>query len=406
MSSHGVARSTRPRTEEQRRKEVERIQKYRTLEEQFRTQVDEGRYDAEMLALTSKLLRTNPEYYTVWNARRRCLVGGPLSRPNHVIKRRDEEPRSSQSTGDASQTAQMPPPASSDKPTAPGADVSQPGVTAEPNKVEAELLSLVLDTTRSELAFTIPLLMEFPKCYWIWNYRLWILVQAQTLLPTEAARDVWQEELGLVGKMLHRDQRNFHAWTYRRLVIAELESASLHGNSMVENEFAYTTTMIHANLSNFSAWHNRSQLIPRLLNERNADSDSRRELLNEELVHIREAINVDPEDQSLWYYHQYLILNVCDQTRHQRSIVPDMSLNERQTCLAGEISEVKELLEDYTSTKWIYEALLDYHLAARQLGCSAPQCGEPSEVVSWLQNLRELDPKRTGRWNDLEKEIA
>lgn len=79
--------------------------------------------------------------------------------------------------------------------------------------------------------------------------------------------------------MLARDQRNFHAWGYRRWVVAQLEGPDLGGGSMVESEFQYTTDKIHADLSNFSAWHNRSQLILRLLSERGASDEERRKFL-------------------------------------------------------------------------------------------------------------------------------
>ena len=95
-------------------------------------------------------------------------------------------------------------------------------------------------------------------------------------LPVPVARRVWEEELGLVAKMLTRDRRNFHAWGYRRLVVRMLESPALHGTSMAEPEFQYTTGMIRVDLSNFSAWHGRSKLIPRLLDERNADDAARK----------------------------------------------------------------------------------------------------------------------------------
>lgn len=108
-----------------------------------------------------------------------------------------------------------------------------------------------------------------------------MLQQAIQRLPLAAARTVWEEELGLVGKMLHKDCRNFHAWGYRRHVVSQLESPSLHGKTMVEAEFTYSTKMIHMDLSNFSAWHNRSRLIPRLLNERNADELARKRFLDE-----------------------------------------------------------------------------------------------------------------------------
>lgn len=136
---------------------------------------------------------------------------------------------------------------------------------------------------RSELGFTVPLLIEFPKCYWIWNYRLWTLDRAIERLDVSIARRIWEEELGLVSKMLTKDRRNFHAWGYRRHVVAQLESPVLNGQSLVELEFEYTTKKIHEDLSNFSAWHNRSQLITRLLNERKADDASRKDLLDKGL---------------------------------------------------------------------------------------------------------------------------
>lgn len=142
-------------------------------------------------------------------------------------------------------------------------------------------ISQCSETVRDELIFTVPLLMAHPKCYWIWNYRMWVLEQTTSLLFVEVAKSVWQEELELVGKMLDRDRRNYHAWAYRRYVVSHLESAELEGRSMAESEFAYTTKMIKGDLSNFSAWHNRAQLIPRLLVEREADDSSRRAFLDQ-----------------------------------------------------------------------------------------------------------------------------
>jgi geranylgeranyl transferase type-2 subunit alpha len=133
---------------------------------------------------------------------------------------------------------------------------------------------------KTELAFTIPLLLESPKCYWIWSYRLWLLQQAIARLRPAVARGVWEEELGLASKMLGKDRRNFHAWGYRRHVVAQLESAALGGGTLVEPEFAYTDKMIRTDLSNFSAWHSRSRLIPRLLDERGADAKARRAFLD------------------------------------------------------------------------------------------------------------------------------
>jgi geranylgeranyl transferase type-2 subunit alpha len=136
---------------------------------------------------------------------------------------------------------------------------------------------------KADLEFLFPIMVKFPKCYWLWNYRVWLLEQANERLEADVARQLWERELGLVGKMLVRDSRNFHGWGYRRRIVMELESQELNGKSMVETEFEYTTKMIHGDkgLSNFSAWHRRSKLIPRLLEERGANDAARRQFLDD-----------------------------------------------------------------------------------------------------------------------------
>lgn len=164
------------------------------------------------------------------------------------------------------------------------------GSATDPNQ-EADATNKVnidrdQNTIRSELGFIVPLLMEHPKCYWIWNYRMWILQLAIERLPILFTKAIWEEELGLVGRMLLKDSRNYHAWAYRRYVIAQLESPALVGHSMAEAEFHYTTDKIHSDLSNFSAWHNRSQLICRVLDERGANDIARKTFLEEGMLYI------------------------------------------------------------------------------------------------------------------------
>ncbi|KAL2185009.1 protein prenylyltransferase [Thermothelomyces heterothallicus CBS 203.75] len=366
-SQHGIARTSRVRTEEQRQRDLERIAKYRELEDQVRAHIRRGEYTPEVFQLTSKLLRLNPEYYTIWNARRRCLISGSFSRP---------------SAGSSCSKAS-----------------SNPALNEEPSAAEAQDLSII----KSELTFTIPLLLESPKCYWIWSYRLWILQQAIARLRPALARRIWEEELGLASKMLGKDRRNFHAWGYRRHVVQQLESATLEGSSMVEAEFAYTDKMIfNTDLSNFSAWHSRSKLIPRLLDERGADEAARRAFLDNELSQIRNALNVGPEDQSLWYYHQFLILNIVEPEKHP-SMTRGFTREDRVAYLRREIDEIKDLLEDYEDVKLIYEGLFEYTLYLCQLEERQPDETERADLAAWLGKLKQLDPMRNGRWADLER---
>lgn len=141
----------------------------------------------------------------------------------------------------------------------------------------------VTQLIQQDLMFLIPLLRSFPKCYWIWNYRLWLLDEARRLLPLSDSRKLWQEELGLVGKMLSLDSRNFHGWGYRRLVVETLRQLGTpdEAANMTKQEFEYAKKMIGANLSNFSAWHYRTKLIQRLLDEQSATDDERRKMLDD-----------------------------------------------------------------------------------------------------------------------------
>lgn len=188
-----------------------------------------------MLEKTSALLRKNPEYYTIWNVRRRIFANEFDNLSAQV------------------ETQQL---------------------------TEDKRHSQVLDILNLDLQFLFPLLLQYPKCYWIWNHRLWLLQQATSYLPSEKARSLWEDELKLVGKMLTRDSRNFHGWGYRRTVIDNLESTTLGGKSMARDEYDYTTKMIGQNLSNFSAWHNRTRLILRILNEESASAAERKKMLD------------------------------------------------------------------------------------------------------------------------------
>ena len=222
-------------------------------------------------------------------------------------------------------------------------------------------------------------------------------------LPLSGARGVWETELGLTSKMLTKDRRNFHAWGYRRYVVANLESPALQGKSMVEDEFAYTKKMIEADLSNFSAWHNRSQLILRVLDERNADDETRRQFLDDELALVRDALNVGPEDQSLWYYHRFLISQIADH-QGRATMAPALTLSDRSDYLRQEIDEIKDLLNDYQDVKWIYEALLEYSLALGRLERDK-QRKPGGDAQVWLEKVRALDPMRMGRWADIEGQL-
>jgi geranylgeranyl transferase type-2 subunit alpha len=264
------------------------------------------------------------------------------------------------------------------------------------------------DLIQGDLQLTFSLLRKFPKCYWIWNHRNWLLRRAESILGADAARRLWAGELQLINKMLHADSRNFHAWSYRRFVVSQNDrlSTSSEGQnpSLAESEFEYTTKLIRTNLSNFSAWHNRSQLIPQILEERKVDPTARRAFLGTELSLICEAINTDPFDQSIWFYHQYLMSTLSPACPPHQLIVQDLTNGERQTYYEHEMEYIKEILEDETDCKWIYEGLLGLAEAYVEVDAGTGSV-TTRDMRGWLEELKRLDSLRRGRWEDLARRL-
>jgi geranylgeranyl transferase type-2 subunit alpha len=208
------------------------------------------------LELTSKVLRLNPEFYTIWNYRRLILLNTRLVAFT--------PPQPSEALEDAVE--------------------GQNDAVAAIESLRAAYESRLALFLKEELEFLIPLLMSFPKCYWIWNHRLWTLQQSSTLLNPEKAAKFWAGELQLVGMMLTRDMRNFHGWMYRCIIVSHVEHP-VGGvyRSMVKEELEYTRRMVRGvgGMTNYSAWHLRSVLLPRLLEEEGKDEQERMDCLED-----------------------------------------------------------------------------------------------------------------------------
>lgn len=112
-----------------------------------------------------------------------------------------------------------------------------------------------------------------------------------------------------------------------------------------------------------------------------------------------------PEDQSLWYYHQYLILDLVEYVGRP-TITTGLTTEERVSYITREIVDIKDLLEDYDDCKLIYERLMDCTLSLAALEERQPTQDEKGELKAWLSKLRELDPMREGRWMDMERELG
>ncbi|KAK2149676.1 hypothetical protein LSH36_442g02059 [Paralvinella palmiformis] len=205
-------------------------------------------FDNEGLKVTAELLSANPDFYTLWNYRRKTFL--------HIK-----------------------------------------------DTVAAEELQT---TMLNELSFLEQCLKINPKSYGTWHHRGWVLEN----MPEPD----WKNELRLCNKFLEFDERNFHCWDYRRLVVKE-------ANITPEEELQFTTNKIESNFSNYSSWHYRSKLLPLVYGDNSQPTGMKEEQLISECMLVQNAFFTDPSDQSAWFYHRWLLGRVTRPLRLESILI-------------------------------------------------------------------------------------
>lgn len=119
---------------------------------------------------------------------------------------------------------------------------------------------------------------------------------------------------------------------------------------------------------------------------------------------MRNALWTDASDQSLWFYHQFLMTDLTENVGHA-TIVPNFSRGDRVEYAARQLVDLRDMLEDAEECKWIYKSLLQHTLSICELDKREPDDDEKADIKTWLAELRKLDPLRAGRWDDLELSV-
>eukprot|EP01024_Parvocaulis_polyphysoides_P026784 TRINITY_DN24367_c0_g1_i1.p1 TRINITY_DN24367_c0_g1~~TRINITY_DN24367_c0_g1_i1.p1 ORF type:complete len:374 (-),score=42.30 TRINITY_DN24367_c0_g1_i1:185-1306(-) len=291
-------------------KEKQKLELYEKLLSEILKRREGGRYDEETLEKISTLLSINPDVYTLWNYRRETF--------QHLIQKENTK----QDTDDQEQQQQ------------------------EDNGHD-NLEQLKLKLSEIELKVSFAALMTNPKSYSAWHHRKWIVQQGACSL---------QKELHKVTEFLKKDGRNFHGWNYRLFLVKLM-------NRSAEEELDYSSQKINESFSNYSAWHYRTKLLPdahtargyKTLEELMKDTPIEQTLLSEEnktipvvaleeeFEYVKQAMFTDPEDQSGWLYHRWLL---------SQAVKGIKSVTYLQQILQKQYNTCQELLEVEPDSKW------------------------------------------------------
>ncbi|KAM0790630.1 hypothetical protein ACM66B_004492 [Microbotryomycetes sp. NB124-2] len=300
------------------------------LTEELQQRSRDKDYSKETLELSARVLLINPEYQTGWSIRRRILLDSVL-----------------------------------------------PSISNEDDKVA--LLEQDVQLTNQALQYN-------PKNYSVWEHRKWCL-------QTMGTRANWKFELKMVEVYLDKDGRNFHSWDYRRYLVSMLTTLPpIEGlpRPTTESELAFTTKKIGDNFSNFSAWHYRTKLLAKLWQEKgwNEENAERKDQIESEFDLVKQALWSDPNDQSAWLYHRWLVGGGT------------------LAIVRREIQGIEELLEEEPDSRLCLDALVYFkRLLVTLLGNDDATLSEREQLNSaclyMLEKLQIIDPLRSMRYRDL-----
>lgn len=146
----------------------------------------------------------------------------------------------------------------------------------------------------------------------------------------------------------------------------------------LESELAFSTELIRRNFSNYSAWHYRTIILPRMYPDAIPEAQ-----IKEDFGFVINAIAADVDDQSAWFYSQFLI---------------DQMKKAGYSNLIEKLSEsIKEFVETDPDSEWVLYAVVKMILMKDQ----DLTVEEKEFVQGSLHKLIKNDPLRKGCYESL-----
>ena len=84
-------------------------------------------------------------------------------------------------------------------------------------------------------------------------------------------------------------------------------------------------------------------------------------------------------------------------------MAPGLSPEERLEYLSTEMDKIIEMLDGAEDCKWIYQSLIHLSMLYKASKGSLPS--QAGQLLEWVGTLKELDPLRAGRWNDISTQL-
>ncbi|CAB4394290.1 unnamed protein product [Rhizophagus irregularis] len=195
-----------------------------------------------------------------------------------------------------------------------------------------------IDPTR-ELKF-IDLLFTFPKHTkhsTIWFHRKWIILRIQQHFSSNDISQ-WQYEINITRRVAELYPKNYYAWTYRHWILLNIKTDSVQSKSFFVDELKIMKIWVQTNISDYSGFQHLQRCLIRIgqyydnsfsdfygisrrdiLNKinintqlqnrdlkKNSRSDSIVSLWYKEIQFTKDLILRYPGHESLWYHLRFL----------------------------------------------------------------------------------------------------